>query len=69
MKDFISKVVAGGLFGVFFLICGMLLSPFWLLVAVVGALLQIYNWKEVLKIWWGLTTLEWFWVPPRKNYN
>lgn len=66
MRDAISKIVAGFLFGIFFITAGILPSPFWLLVAIVGALLQVYDWKELPKIWWGLTTLKWFWIPPRR---
>jgi hypothetical protein len=61
VKDTISKITAGCIFIPFWFIAGPLMAPFWILVVIVGALLQVFEWKETPKKLRELIMVHWFW--------
>lgn len=60
IRNAISMMVGGVLLFFFWLIFGLILSPFWLLIIIIGALLQAIEWKEAPNVWWELVTIKWF---------
>ncbi len=59
-RDTIAKIVAGILLFLFWLTVGVACSPFWLLMVIIGVLLQVFPWREAPRKWWGLTMIKWF---------
>ena len=56
---FIIGCVAMTMF-LFWLFAGLLLSPFWLIVSIFGAIINAWSYKDIPRIFKGLVFLEWF---------
>lgn len=59
--DYISKPIGFLILFFAWLIMGLLMSPFWLLVTIIGALLGAIDWKEVPGVFWKLFTIQFIW--------
>lgn len=60
VPDIVSIVAIKILFGIFWVIVGPLLSPFWLLVVLVGVLIGVFDIEEAPRSFWELITVQWF---------
>lgn len=60
MREIIAKITASVLLLLFWLTAGVFLSPFWLLIVIIGALLDVFSWREAPKIFADLVMIRWF---------
>jgi hypothetical protein len=48
-------------FGLFWLIAGLLLAPVWLVIVLVGASIGAVVWEDAPGLWWDFVLVKWFW--------